>query len=76
MREFPNNPLQKEQKLPTRQIHRKHSKSVSKLIVCKFTDGFMSPSVITNGFLTDLLSVGNYGFWVNSSINPSSPTDS
>jgi len=37
-----------------RQIHRKHSKSVGKLIVCKFTNGFLSPSVITDEFRINL----------------------
>jgi len=47
-------PLQKKkQTLPMRQIHRKYPKSVGKLIVGKFTDGFLSLSVIIDGFPTD-----------------------
>jgi len=41
-----------------RQIHRKYPKSVDKLIVCKFTDRFLSPSVITDGSVGK--SVSNY----------------
>jgi len=46
-------PLQKKQILPMIQIHRKHPKSVGKLIVGKFTDGFLSLSVIIDEFPTD-----------------------
>jgi len=45
--------ITKKEKLPTRQIHWKHPKSIDKLIVCKFIDGFLSLSVITDRFPTD-----------------------
>jgi len=46
--------IKKKQKLPTRQIHQKHLKSVDKLIVYKFIDGFLSSSVITDRFTLNL----------------------
>jgi len=45
----------KKQKLPTRQIYQKYSKSVDKLIVCKFIDGFLRSSIITDRFLIPLI---------------------
>ena len=51
----------KKQKLPTRQIHRKCPNCDNKLIVYKFIDEFLSPSVITDEFRINLS--------VNSSIN-------
>jgi len=52
-----------------RQIYQKHSKSIGKLIVYKFTDGFLGPSVITNKFLSP--SIITDRFKVNSFVNPS-----
>jgi len=37
-----------------RQIHKKHSKSVNKLIVYKFINEFLSLSIITDRFSTDV----------------------
>jgi len=61
--------LQKKQKLPTGQIHRKHPKSVGKLIVYKFTDEFLSSLVITDEFLNSYVITN--GLRINSSVNPS-----
>jgi len=61
--------LQQKQKLPTRQIYRKHPKSINKLIVCKFTDGFLSLSVITDRLLYPLVITEE--FRVNLLVNPS-----
>jgi len=54
-----------QKKLPTRQIHWKHSKSIDKLIIYKFTDEFLSPSVFMS------LSVITDEFKINLLINPS-----
>jgi len=43
-----------------RQMYQKYLKSVGKLIVCKFTDVFMSLLVIINRFLMNSESVDNY----------------
>jgi len=58
----------KKQKLPTRQIYRKYLKYIGKLIVYKFIDGFLSSSVITDGFKINS-SIIIHLFKINPSIN-------
>jgi len=50
-----------------RQIYQKHSKSIGKLIVYKFTDEFLNPSVIIDGFLSPSIIINESK--INSLIN-------